>query len=303
MAGSNGTTELKDKLQKRTEAPEAGVGRTVKGLLSQEGVRKRFEDILGQKAAGFISSIINTTNASPRLRDCDPMTVVGAAAIAASLDLPIDPNLGFAWIIPYKDGKRGMVARFQIGYKGYIQLALRSGQYKTINVGVVYEGEIEEPTARERLTGEVRFSGDGRTSDVVVGYAAYFRLVNGAEMWDYMSTEEVVAHAQRFSAESFRSPRSAWNTDRDAMGCKTVLARLISHYGILSVEMQKAQSSDGGVVLDDAGETVDHPDVIDAAFSEVDGEGVRGAENEDADPEQEGAAQTLTGLLGDGGRE
>ena len=292
MAGSNGTA-LKDKLQKRTEEPESGVTRTLQGLLSLDSIKQRFAEVLGDKAPGFISSIISLTNSSPRLKDCDPKTVIGAAAIAASLDLPINPSLGFAWIIPREIKDRGWVAQFQLGYKGTIQLALRSGQYKTIHVGVVYEGELEEQTARQRLTGELQFREGGRTSDKAMGYAAYFKLLNGAEMWDYMSEAEVIAHAKRFAGPSFKNPRSAWNTDPEAMKCKTVLDRLLSHYGILSVQMQKAQISDQGIARDETGEDVEHPDnVFDTSYSE-------GGSGELGDPEEQSAepAPTLQGLL------
>jgi recombination protein RecT len=256
---------------------------TVDALLHSDAVRKRFEDVLGKKAAGFMSSVIAVTNGSRALKDADPKTIIAAAAVAASLDLPINPSLGFAWIIPREIKDRGWVAQFQLGYKGTIQLALRSGQYKTIHVGVVYEGELEEQTARQRLTGELQFREGGRTSDKAMGYAAYFKLLNGAEMWDYMSEAEVIAHAQRFAGPSFKNPRSAWNTDPEAMKCKTVLDRLLSHYGILSVQMQKAQISDQGIARDETGEDVEHPDnVFDTSYSE-------GGSGELGDPEEQSA--------------
>ncbi len=268
MAASNGTA-LKDKLQARAADPESGVAQTLQGLLSLDSIKQRFSEVLGDKAPGFISSIISLTNSSPQLRQCNPKSIIGAAAIAASLDLPINPSLGFAWIIPRELKNVGWVAQFQLGYKGIIQLALRSGQYKTIHVGVVYEGELEEQTALQRLTGELRFREGGRTSDKVVGYAAYFKLLNGAEMWDYMTEAEVMAHAKRFAGKSLSNPRSAWNTDPEAMKCKTVLDRLLSHYGILSVQMQAAQISDGSVSRDETGQDLEHPDgVFDAAYQE-----------------------------------
>jgi recombination protein RecT len=263
MAGSNGTA-LKDKLQKRTEEPESGVTRTLQGLLSLDSIKQRFAEVLGDKAPGFISSIISLTNSSPRLKDCDPKTVIGAAAIAASLDLPINPSLGFAWIIPREIKDRGWVAQFQLGYKGTIQLALRSGQYKTIHVGPAYEGELEEPSARERLTGEIRFREGGRTSGKITDYVAYFRLVNGFEKWRRMTVEEVTEHAKRFSPDSWKNPRSPWHTDFDAMACKTVLKRLLSHYGPLSVQMQQAVLADQSVVreLGDGTQQFDYTDNV-----------------------------------------
>ena len=296
MAGSNGAA-LKDKLQKRASDPDSGVAQTLQGMLSTDSIKRRFSEVLGNKAPGFISSIISLGNSTPRLRECDPKTVIGAAAIAASLDLPINPNLGFAWIIPYRDKDRGMVARFQMGYRGYIQLALRTGQYKTIHVGPAYEGELEEPSARERLTGEIRFREGGRTSGKITDYVAYFRLVNGFEKWRRMTVEEVTEHAKRFSPDSWKNPRSPWHTDFDAMACKTVLDDLVKHYGILSIEMQKAQESDDAVPVDDTGDSLEHPDgVFDTAFEET------SPVNEDSEPEEAAGQRSLSSLLDGGGK-
>lgn len=234
-------------------APAPGtnaIATTVQGLLTKESVKARFMDILGAKAPGFISSVINVTNGSRQLKECDPSTIVASAAVAASLDLPVDPNLGFAHIVPYVNkGKKE--AQFQIGYKGYVQLALRAGQYKTINVGPVYEGEIEASTSRERLMGQLRFATDPKPSTKIMGYAAYFQLLNGAEKWDYMTMAEVEAHAKKYS-KSYAYDSSPWKTQFDSMACKTVLKRLLSHYGILSIQMQTAVLADQAIVRENA---------------------------------------------------
>lgn len=259
------------------QAPRAGaseVAETLQALLSKDSIKRRFEEILGARAAGFISSVITVTNGNAMLKNADPRTVVSAAAIAASLDLPIDPNLGFAYIVPYRDNKTGVtLAQFQLGYRGYVQLGLRTGQYKTIHVGPVYEGEIDPPSAKERLTGEMRFRDGGRTSDKVAGYAAYFRLLNGAEMWDYMTVEEADAHAQRFS-KSYNRSSSPWKTDFNAMACKTVLKRLLSHYGILSVQMQTAVLADQAVVREPADGGASEFDYVDTTGDVGDAEPV-----------------------------
>jgi len=115
----------------------------VKGLIGKDEVKKRFEEIMGQKAGGFIASITSLVSSSTNFDGVDGNTVISSAIVAATLDLPINPNLGFAWIIPYWDNKKKIkVAQFQIGYKGFIQLAMRSSHYKTINVAEVYEGDI-----------------------------------------------------------------------------------------------------------------------------------------------------------------
>lgn len=214
---------------------------TIQSLVSQDNIKSRFEELLGKKAPGFISSLLAVVNNNKLLAKADPNTIVAAGAMAASLDLPINQNLGFAYIIPY-----GNEAQFQMGYKGYIQLAMRTGQYQTINAAEVYEGEIIK---QNRFTGEYEFG--EKTSDKIVGYIAYFKLVNGFEKYLYMSIEEMQAHAKKFS-KNYKGGTDKWGiTDFHSMAIKTVLKRLISKYGILSIEMQgqpmvDAITNDGG---------------------------------------------------------
>ena len=214
---------------------------TIQGLVAQDDIKARFEELLGKKAPGFISSLLAVVNNNKLLAKANPKTIVAAGAMAASLDLPINQNLGFAYIIPY-----GNEAQFQMGYKGYIQLAMRTGQYQTINAAEVYEGEIVK---QNRFTGEYEFG--EKTSDKIVGYIAYFKLVNGFEKYLYMSIEEMQAHAKKFS-KNYKGGIDKWGiTDFHSMAIKTVLKRLISKYGILSIEMQgqpivDAITNDGG---------------------------------------------------------
>lgn len=214
---------------------------TIQSLVSQDSVKARFEELLGKKAPGFISSLLAVVNNNKLLARANPNTIVAAGAMAASLDLPINQNLGFAYIIPY-----GNEAQFQMGYKGYIQLAMRTGQYQTINAAEVYEGEIVK---QNRFTGEYEFG--KKTSDKIVGYIAYFKLVNGFEKYLYMSIDEMQAHAKKFS-KNYKGGTDKWGiTDFHSMAIKTVLKRLISKYGILSIEMQgqpmvDAITNDGG---------------------------------------------------------
>ena len=220
------TQSLKNKLATKNQNKPAH-GYTIKQLMNSESVKKRFEDVLGKRAPQFMTSVINLVNSDTNLQKCDQMSVIGSAMVAASLDLPVDKNLGYAWIIPY-----GNRAQFQLGYKGYIQLALRTGQYKHINVIEVYEGELQK---WDRLTEEFEIDFDKRKSDVVVGYAAYFELINGFRKTVYWTKEEVERHRKRFSKSDF-----GWKNDWDAMAKKTVLKNMLSKWGILSIEMQKA---------------------------------------------------------------
>ncbi len=218
----------------------------LKGLLSAESTKKRFFEILGNKSAGFISSVLNVVNGNPALQEANPNTVLMSAAIAATLDLPINPNLGFAAIVPYKE-KGQAVAQFQMMWRGFVQLAQRSGQYRTLNTTEVYEGEVK---SQNRFTGDIVFDPDGRKSDKVVGYVAYMSLLNGFEKFFYMSREECEKHAKRYS-KTYQKGYGKWKEDFDSMAKKTVLKLLISKYGIMSVDMQKAVEFDQSTVQGD----------------------------------------------------
>ncbi len=215
--------------------------KTLKGMLESPAYKKKFEGMLGKKAAGFMSSIIAVTNNNNYLMKADPATVIGAAAQAAMLDLPINQSLGFAYIVPYKGA-----AQFQLGYKGYIQLAQRSGQYVDIGAKTVYEGELEY---ENRLLDKFKFG--NRTGDKVIGYLAYFRLTNGFEKMLFMTLDEMQAHAKKYS-QNYNGGTDKWGlADFNVMAEKTVLKRLLSKFGPLSIEsvqMSQALSNDGGVI-------------------------------------------------------
>jgi recombination protein RecT len=224
---------------------------TVKSLLSTDAVKQKFSEILQERAAGFTANLAVMVNNSAALSKCNPMSIVSAAVVSASLNLPLDPNLGFAAVVPYGDK-----ATFQIMYKGLIQLAMRTGQYKTIGVTEIYEGEL---ISQNRLTGIYVFDFDAKVSDRVIGYAAYFSLINGFEKTIYWDIAKVKAHGQKYS-QSFRKGYGLWNDDFDSMASKTVLKSLISKWGILSIEMQSAIKFDQGVVKDIDGVDVEYID-------------------------------------------
>lgn len=250
------TTGIELKKNTITAAKEA---KTLKGMLESPAYKKKFEEMLGKKAAGFMSSIIAVTNNNNYLMKAEPATVIGAAAQAAMLDLPINQSLGFAYIVPYKGA-----AQFQLGYKGYIQLAQRSGQYVDIGAKTVYEGELEY---ENRLLDKFKFG--NRTGDKVIGYLAYFRLTNGFEKMLFMTLDEIQAHAKKYS-QNYKGGTDKWGlADFNVMAEKTVLKRLLSKFGPLSIEsvqMSQALSNDGGVIsmnkdgefdVDFSGETID----------------------------------------------
>ena len=210
---------------------------TIQGTLNNELVKKKFMDVLDKGANGFIASLLSLVNETPQLQEADPKTILTAAMTAATLKLPINPNLGLAYIIPYRN-HGVMQAQFQMGWRGFVQLAERSGQYKTINAGPVYEGQIEDI---DFITGEI-IRGK-KISDSIIGYVAYIELVNGFKKMMYMTRAEAETHAMQFSQSyqsdhKYNKSKSLWTTNFDAMAQKTVLKLLISKYGIMSIDMQ-----------------------------------------------------------------
>lgn len=228
---------------------------TLKSLLSSPAVQKRFENVLEDKANGFTTSLLNMVNGDPNLAEAQPMSIITSAMVAATLDLPIDKNLGYAYIVPFRDWKKGneKVAQFQLGYKGYIQLAQRSGQYLALNVTEVYEGELK---SWNRLTEQFEFDPNGKESDEVIGYVAYFKLVNGFEKTVYWTKQQVESHRVKHNkAKNKEQLTGVWKSDYDAMAQKTVLKAMLSKWGILSIEMQKAVTTDETVQeMDEKGE-------------------------------------------------
>ena len=244
----------------KQQLAKQGTLSVVKSLLSAESTKKRFEEILGQKAPQFMASLTSLVSSSTNFNDVDGNTIIASALIAATLDLPINPSLGFAYIIPYnvKVGDAWVKkAQFQMGYKSFLQLALRTALYQTINATEVYEGEL---TSRNRLTGDCNIDESKKTSDKVIGYAAYFRLLNGFQKVLYMTVEQIQAHGKRFS-KSYDNKDGLWKKDFHSMAMKTVLKLLLSKYGILSVEMQKAIVADQAIV-DESGNPTEYPDSL-----------------------------------------
>lgn len=216
---------------------------TLKSMINDERTKNKFKEMLGNKAAGFLTSLMNTTNGNAQLQQADPNSILKAGAIAATLDLPIDPNLGFAYIVPYNNRGKNE-AQFQMGYKGFVQLAIRTGQYKRINVTELYEGQFE---SYDQITDELKYNLDNRLSDEITHYVAYFQTINGFEKYNVMSKEEIETHAKKFS-KTYSYKGSSWQTNFNTMAKKTVLKLLLSKFGILSIEMQTAQKADQAVI-------------------------------------------------------
>lgn len=212
--------------------------RELKQLASTQEIQEAFRRVLGENAGAFIASMLTAVNLNDNLKYCAPMSVINCAMLAASLDLPIEQNLGQAWIIPYKD-KGVDVAQFQIGYKGLIQLALRTGEYETIYAGIIPNGVTVRP---DLLTGKLTITGEP-VSDEAIGYVGTIEMRSGYSHTVYMTRAEVEEHAKKYS-KSWGHNKSPWSTHFDEMAKKTVIKKVLTKYGILSVKMNRAMTAD-----------------------------------------------------------
>lgn len=212
--------------------------------LNSEAIQKKFSDMLGKKSAGFLTSVMSVAQNNALLAKAEPNSVVLAAGQAAALDLPINPNLGYAAIVPYNDKKSGKcLAQFQIQRDGWVELAMRTGQVVAIANEVVYEGEL---VSQNRFTDTYVFDESKKKSDKIVGYMAYIRLANNFEKTVYWTVEKCKTHGARYS-KSFSQDSSLWKTDFNAMALKTVLKFLIKKYCPKSIEMLNAVANDQGI--------------------------------------------------------
>ncbi len=247
----------------------------IKSMASDPKYVSRFKEVIGKKAPQFLASVVSAVRGNPMLSNADPTSVMASAMIAATLDLDINPSLGFAAIVPYKKNKKNSdgswssttQAQFQIMTKGFVQLALRSGQYRNINVVEIYEDEYDW---EDILSGEIHLNpipnGDrahGRVSKII-GYAAYLEFINGFRKIVFWKMERIQQHAQKFSkswdqknGRFFKG--SAWDTNYEAMCRKTVLKNSLSSWGILSTQMQTALVSDEGIKQNMDTDEIEYP--------------------------------------------
>lgn len=238
----------------------------MKSVINAPSVQEQFQNALGEHKDAFVASLIDLFTGDKSLQTCKPQMVIAEALRAATLRLPLNKALGFAYIIVFNnsvknaDGSWSKIPTptFVPGYKGYIQLAMRTGQYRTINADFVYEGEMRKVS---KLTGEIALDGE-KKSDKIIGYFCYFELLNGFNKTLFVSVEEMAQYALRYSP-SFKgskkpsaealiklaqtnqpSSKVGWEGNFNDMALKTVIRRLLSKYGYLSVEMQNALSKD-----------------------------------------------------------
>lgn len=237
--------------------------------IQSDGYKNLINNTLGdpKRAAAFVTAITSAVATNPGLMECEPGTILSAGLLGETLQLSPSPQLGQYYLVPFKDNKNGRtVAQFQLGYKGYIQLAIRSGQYKKLNALAIKEGElIRWDPLNEEL--EVKLIEDEaeRAKTPTIGYYAMFEYLNGFRKEMYWSIEKMDAHAKEYSFAYKKGYGSSfWLKDFDAMAIKTMLRQLISKWGIMSIDFQKAFEADMGVVKED--NSVDYVDNVEYNF-------------------------------------
>lgn len=243
---------------------KANQKQTFSAFLAQDAMKKKINEMVGgEKGQQFVTSIISAVSTNPQLAECDNASIVSAALLGQALNLSPSLQLGQFYLVPFNDNKRGCkVAQFQIGYKGYIQLAIRSGQYKKLNVLAIKEGElIKYDPLDEDIEVKLIENEEEREKAETIGYYAMFEYLNGFRKTIYWSKQKMEAHALKYSM-GYRAKKgyTFWEKDFDGMAYKTMLRQLISKWGIMSIDltMQKALESDMAVINDNG--TYDYVD-------------------------------------------
>lgn len=254
--------------------------------IQSDGYKNLINNTLGdpKRAAKFVTAITSAVSANPQLQDCDAGTILSAGLLGEGLNLSPSPQLGQYYLVPYNDSNnKRKVAQFQLGYKGYIQLAIRSGQYKKLNVLPIKQGELisfnplEEEINVKLIDDEVK-----RENTETVGYYAMFEYVNGFKKAIYWSKAKMESHALKYSkGYQKKSGYTFWEKDFDGMACKTMLRQLISKWGIMSIEMEKAITSDMAVLTADG--NVEHVEYVENVDATVSNDTAKAAPTEEAE--------------------
>lgn len=249
----------------------------ITAYLTADAVKNQINSVVGGKdGQRFISAIVSAVNTNPALQECTNQSILSGALLGESLKLSPSPQLGHYYLVPYNDKDKGKVAQFQLGYKGYIQLAIRSGQYKKINVIAVKEGELEyfDPLNEEIKINMMIDRWDEREAAPTIGYYAMFELVNGFKKAIYWSKAQMESHAIKYSP-GYKKDREKgwkytfWSKDFDGMAYKTMIRQLISKWGVMSIEMQQAIDADMAVINEDGSYVENDDSIIDAQMTEV----------------------------------
>lgn len=253
---------VKNSLANRTAAPAK---KTFGAYMSSDAVKNKINAVIGGKdGQRFISAIVSATTNNTALQECTNGSILSAALLGESLKLSPSPQLGYYYLVPFNDKKEGKVAQFQLGYKGYIQLAIRSGYYKKLNVLPIKEGElIRFDPLNEKIEVNLIEDEAEREAAPTAGYYAFFEYTNGFRKAIYWSKAKMESHALKYSQGYANDKKKGtswtfWSKDFDGMANKTMLRQLLSKWGIMSVEMQQAYDADMGVIREDG--TVNYVD-------------------------------------------
>lgn len=246
--------------------------------LNSPKVQQYLKDVIGNNKDKFTTNLISVINQNKTLQECTNISLMSGAIVATTLNLSLNSAFGYAYLVPYNNKKQNIKeAQFQIGYKGYIQLALRTGEYKRINAVPIYKAQFKKWNA---LTEELELN-DTFIEDEVVGYVSYFKLNNGFEKTMFWGYDKMLSHADTYSqafnleiAKKLKNNEipekdlwkysSYWYKDFDGMALKTMLRQILSKYGIMSEEMQKAYEYDQSVINENEKKYVDNEDIIEA---------------------------------------
>lgn len=239
----------------------------ITAYLTQDAVKNQINSVIGGKdGQRFISAIVSAVNTNSELQECTNQSILSGALLGESLKLSPSPQLGYYYLVPFNDKEKGKVAQFQLGYKGYIQLAIRSGQYKKLNVLAIKKGELEyfDPLNEDIKINLMIDNWDEREQAETIGYYAFFELTNGFRKAIYWSKKQMESHALKYSPGYKKDKEKGWNytfwsKDFDGMAYKTMLRQLISKWGIMSIDLQTAMDADMAVINEDG--TKDYVDI------------------------------------------
>lgn len=249
----------------------------ITAYLTADAVKNQINNVVGGKEGQkFIASIVSAVNTNPALQECTNQSILSGALLGQSLKLSPSPQLGQYYLVPFKDKEKGQVAQFQMGYKGYIQLAIRSGQYKKLNVLAIKKGELEyfDPLNEDIKISLMVDDWDAREDAETIGYYAMFELTNGFRKALYWSKKQMEAHALKYSPgyrrdKEKKTAYTFWSKNFDGMAYKTMLRQLLSKWGVMSIDMQQAFESDMGSINEDGSVNyVENDDVIDMPVEE-----------------------------------
>lgn len=233
--------------------PKQKIGFT--SFMTSTAVQKKVNEVVGgERGQRFISSIVSAVTTNPLLKECTNESIFSGALLGESLNLSPSPQLGLFYLVPFNDKERGKVAQFQLGFRGYINLAIRTGQYKDIDTIEIREGEY---LGRDKESGKQKFEfiedENERESKPIIGYMAYFEMINGFTKKIYWTKEKMEAHALKYSQaykkdKTKKTSYSFWTNNFDEMAFKTLLRQLISKWGVMSIDMQTAFEKDMAVI-------------------------------------------------------